>query len=196
MNFGGINNAMDDISLADSMNSFVVDDTSNVTEENMNVDFEAVNTILTLGKRNRRAPKRYGDIVSDIEMNSDVEDNINEDSDFKYDSDSDVDYSDSESEMKISENELDDIKSDFKTIVKTSKLYKDNEIERWRTRFEILMSYYDSLCEDDQSFLNNNFILPTKITLPFVYELQENKRFMSIIEYVYKLHEVDSEDEL
>lgn len=195
MNFGEINGAMDDISLSESMNSFIVSENSNITEENMSVDSEAVNTILNLGKRNRRPPKRYGDIVTDIDINSDedIMEDENCDSDFNYESESDSDYSDSE--MKVSENELDDIKADFSTIIKTCKFYKDDEIARWQTRFEILMSYFDSLPEDDQMYLNNNFVMPAEVTLPFVYELQENKRFMSIIEYVYKLHEVDSEEE-
>lgn len=196
MNFGEINGAMDDISLAESMNSFIVSENSDVTEENMSVDSEAVNTILNLGKRNRRPPKRYGDIVTDIDNNSDgdIMEDENCDSDFNCESDSDSD-SDSDSEMKVSENELDEIKADFSTIIKTSKFYKDDEIARWQTRFEILMSYFDSLSEDDQTYLNNNFVMPAEVTLPFVYELQENKRFMSIIEYVYKLHEVESEEE-
>lgn len=198
MNFGEFTCEMDDISLAESMNSFIVSETSALTEENMCVDSEAVETILNLGKRNRRPPKRYGEVVTDIEMNSDGEDNMddtNDDSDFNYESDSDSgSVSDSEEEMKVSEAELHDIKKDFGTIINTSKLSRDDEIARWQKRFEILMSYFDQLSQEDRQYLNNNFIMPSEITLPFVYELQENRRFMQIIEYVYKLYEVEDDE--
>lgn len=185
-------------SVSESSNSFVVDDNSNVTTDVPMVDNEAVDTILNLGKRERRKPQRYANIVLDYDLMSQEsdsamsDDNENEDSDYMGESESD---DDDYEESKIDENEIYDIKADFATILKSSKTFKDDEIARWSKHFEVLMSYFDHLSADDREYLNVNFTMPSEITLPFIYNIQENKRFMKIIEYVYKLHEVDEEED-
>lgn len=53
------------------------------------------------------------------------------------------------------------------------------------------MMYFEHLSENDKIYIQQNFHLASELTLPFVYEIQDNKRFMKIIEFCYRLHEAD-----
>ena len=53
------------------------------------------------------------------------------------------------------------------------------------------MMYFEHLSEEDRVFINQNFHLPSELTLAFVYRIQDDKKFMKIIEYCYRLYEAD-----
>ena len=53
------------------------------------------------------------------------------------------------------------------------------------------MMYFENLSEDDKVYIHQHIHLPSELTLPFVYKIQDNKRFMKIIEFCYRLHEAD-----
>lgn len=67
----------------------------------------------------------------------------------------------------------------------------EDELNAWHKHFDVLMTYLDNLNVEDKEFIEQNLLLPSELTLPFVYEIQDNRRFMKIIEYCYKLHEAD-----
>ena len=107
--------------------SFIVDDkTVESNNDNEMIDENAVNIMLNLGKRNRKPPSRYVDIVMDYEGLSEDdnmdEDDINDnDSEFVMDCDDEEDDDISLEECDdITNNELDLIKSDFKTVLNVS----------------------------------------------------------------------------
>lgn len=115
-----------DVPSVSDESSFIVDDKT-VENDTVNerIDENAVNIMLNLGKRNRRPPNRY---IDNVMVYDDISDEMEDIEDEMEDNDSEfiMDEDDSDDDISldgcenIASNELDLIKSDFKTVLNVS----------------------------------------------------------------------------